>query len=113
MLMLAIACLFCGKCIERVSQGGSAIGYSQSGISVGDRRILRDRTSLQEEDDDVMTEIRNPITGGLRCESFSNKKQFGGENPALYEQYLDYDTSYYPHKRFPKANIGQVLATGK
>jgi hypothetical protein len=98
-LILAIACLFCGNCIERVNKGGSAIGYDMSGISIGDRRILRDRTSLQEEDDDVMTNIRNPITGGA--------------NPALYEKYLDYGSSYDPHQRFPKANIGQVLATGK
>ena len=31
----------------------------------------------------------------------------GGENPQLFDQYLDYGTSYYPHKRFPKAYIGQ------
>lgn len=100
MLILAISALFCGNCIERVSKGGSAIGYNTFGMSVDDLRSLRNDGPYSDgERDYVMNELRDPITGG--------------ENPALYEQYLDYGSTYYPHKRFPKANIPQVLATGK
>tara|TARA_B110000908_G_scaffold113440_1_gene133075 strand:+ start:1218 stop:1577 length:360 start_codon:yes stop_codon:yes gene_type:complete len=107
MLILAIAGLFCGKCIEKVHKGGSAIGYNMSGININDRRSLRNDSSFSNEERDyVMNEIVDPITGG------SKKVTFGGDNPALYAKgELDYKGSYFPHQRFPKANIGQVLAT--
>ena len=94
-LILSIACLFCNTSIERVtSTGGVAIGYNTYGMSINDRRMLNDYGSKTDEVQEItMYPLRAPIKGG--------------ENPQLFDQYLDYGTSYYPHKRFPKAYIGQ------
>lgn len=109
-LILSIAALFCGSCIERVTKGGSAIGYNSFGMDIDDRRSLRnDGPFSNEERDYVLNDLVDPITGGGKHVTF-----IGAENPAMYAKgELDYGSSYHPHQRFPKGFIGQTLATGK
>ena len=93
LFILLVISLICLTNTNRKCSGGTAIGDNTYGMSIEDRRMLRDYGSKSGEVDTVMTKLRNPIKGGENPDFFG--RDDGDGDRLVYN-------SYYPRKRFPQ-----------